>query len=183
MRSSSGTDRRGLRTVLRAALAGVVLVLSLGAPATPAAADHTLNCTPMGDPACRDLTALVECLWNNGDGTSSIVWGYNNPSSHVIYIEYGTKNKFSPGGDNQGQGETFATGMHHNAFVTTVSGTSRTWTLGNDKVSSSASTPACPTKPVPLVGSLRALLVGLAIMLAVSLPVVGLRGGKAVVPA
>jgi hypothetical protein len=183
MRTTSGRGPRGSRALLRAALTAVVLVLSFGGLAAPAAADHTLNCTPMSDDACKDLTPIVECLWSNGDGTSTIAWGYNNPSTHVIFIDFGGKNKLNPGADNQGQGTTFLPGMHHNSFTSTVNGTDRTWTLGNEKVSTSASTPACPTKPVPMIGSLRALLVGIALLLAIGLPVLALRPERTRVPA
>jgi len=152
-----------------------MVVLSLGVAAQPAAADHTLNCTPMGDPACRDLAPVVECIWDNGDGTSTISWGYQNPTTHVLRIDVGAKNKLSPGGDDQGQPTLFPPGTETNAFVTTVSGTSRTWTLGNNKVSTAASTPACLTKPVSVVGSLPALLLGAALLLAVALPVLARR--------
>jgi hypothetical protein len=159
--------------LLRAALVGVLLTLSFGV-ATPAQA-ATINCTPMSDPACKDLTPLVECIWSNGDGTSTVAWGYDNPSTDTLMIDFGGKNKMSPGADDQGQGTLFTPGLHHNAFVTTFSGTNRTWTLGNNKVSSGASTPACPTKPVSVIGSWRALLLGIALTLAIGLPVMASR--------
>jgi hypothetical protein len=164
--------------VLRAVLVAVMAVLSLGVAAQPAAADHTINCTPMGDAACRDLTPVVECLWNNGDGTSTISWGYRNETTHTLLIEVGAKNKITPGADDQGQPTLFAPGVHTNAFVTTASGAARTWTLGNNKVSSSAATPACLTKPVSVVGSIPALLLGVALLLAVALPVLARRTGR-----
>jgi hypothetical protein len=174
MRSTGRPTRWGPRLLLRAALVGVLLTLSVGVMATPAQA-ATINCTPMADIACKDLTPIVECIWSNGDGTYSIAWGYDNPSSDTLYIDFGAKNKFAPGADDQGQGTLFTPGLHHNTFVTTVTGTSRTWTLGNNKAISSASTPACPTKPVSVIGSGRALLLGIALMLAVGLPVFASR--------
>jgi hypothetical protein len=133
--------------LLRAALVAVLLALSFGV-ATPAQA-ATINCTPMAEPACKDLTPLVECIWSNGDGTSTVAWGYDNPSTDILTIEFGGKNKMATGPDDQGQ--------------------------GNSKVSSGATTPACPTKPVSVIGSGRALLLGIALMLAIGLPVVAAR--------
>lgn len=170
MRSKSRTTRSGRRLLLRAALTGVLLVLSLGL-AAPAQADHTINCTPMGDPACRDLAPIVECIWSNGDGTSSIAWGWNNPSTHILHIDVGAKNKMAPAAEDQGQGTEFLPGLNHNIFVTTITGTTAEWRLGNNKAETDASTPACPTKPVPVFGSVRALLLGIALLLAVALPV------------
>jgi hypothetical protein len=152
---------------------GVLLTMSVGVMAAPAQA-ATINCTPMADIACKDLMPIVECIWNNGDGTYSIAWGYDNPSTDSLYIDFGGKNKMSPGADDQGQGTLFTPGIHHNTFVTTVTG-NRTWTLGNNKAVSGPSTPACPTKPVSVIGSGRALLLGLALMAVVGLPVLASR--------
>jgi hypothetical protein len=174
MRPSCSPTRRGPRLMLRAALVGVLLTLSVGVLAAPAQA-ATINCTPMGDPSCKDLMPIVECIWSNGDGTYTIAWGYDNPTADILMIDVGAKNKMSPGADDQGQGTAFTPGLHHNAFVTTGTSTSRTWTLGNNKAVSSASSPACPTKPVSLIGSGRALLLGIALMLAAGLPVLASR--------
>ncbi|MDT7789821.1 MAG: hypothetical protein QOF58_8240 [Pseudonocardiales bacterium] len=173
MRATSRRAPWGPRTLLRAALVGVLLTLSFGIAAPAQAA--TINCTPMADPSCKDLTPLVNCIWNNGDGTSTVVWGYDNPSTDTLTIDFGGKNKMATGPDDQGQGNIFTPGLHNNAFTTTFSGTIRTWTLGNNKVSSSASSPACPTKPVSVIGSWRALLLGIALALAIGLPVVAAR--------
>jgi hypothetical protein len=173
MRPTSRRAPWGPRLLLRAALVGVLLTLSFGVAAPAQAA--TINCTPMADPACKDLTPLVECIWNNGDGTSTVAWGYDNPSTDTLSIDFGGKNKMSGGADDQGQGTVFTPGLHHNTFVTTFTGTNRTWTLGNNKASSGASTPACPTKPVSVIGSGRALLLGIALALAVGLPVIAAR--------
>ena len=177
MRSQRGTTLRGPRLLLRTALVAVLLVLSFGV-ATPAQANHTINCTPMGDPSCRDLAPIAECIWSNGDGTSTIAWGWNNPSSHILHIDVGAKNKMDPGADDQGQGTEFGPGLNHNIFVTTVTGTSAEWRLGNNQAGTDGSTPACPTKPVPMFGSARALLLGIALMLAMALPVLVARRSR-----
>lgn len=182
MRASSTTGRRGSRWLLRAVLTAVLLTLSLGV-AAPAQADHTLNCTPMGDPACRDLAPIVECIWSNGNGTSTVAWGYNNPSTHNLRIDIGNKNNMGPGAEDQGQPTLFTPGSHNNAFTTTVPGTSIEWRLGNNKASTSSSTPACPTKPVSMIGSAHALLVGIALIAAATLPVLVGRRRRLGVPA
>ena len=183
MRVSSTTDRRGHRWLLRAALTAVLLALSLGLSGAPAQAAHTINCTPMGDPACRDLEPIVECRWSNGDGTSTIAWGWNNPSSYILHIDVGAKNKMTPGADDQGQPVNFGPGLNDNVFVTTITGTVVEWRLGNNRASTSGSTPACPTKPVSMIGNAHALLVGVALMLAAALPVLVVRRERRGVPA
>jgi hypothetical protein len=161
------TRRSVVRWVLPTMLLGV-LVVGLAAPAQ--AADPT-DCTPMGDPACRDLTAVVDCVWQNPDGTRTVVWGYDNPSTTTLRIDPGNKNGMSPGADDQGQPQQFEPGLHMNVFTTTISGSTAQWHLGNSKVSISGSSPACATKPVSIVGSMAALgvfaaLVAVAVMVA-----------------
>jgi len=182
MRASSRTDRRGSRWLLRAVVMAVLLASSL-AVAAPAQAVETINCTPMSDPACKDLTPAVQCIWSNGDGTSTIAWGYSNPSDKILHIDIGGKNNMKSGPDDQGQWLDFPPGTVQNAFVTTVTGTDRTWTLGSNKASTSDSTPACPTKPVSMIGSAHALLLGIALMAAAALSVLVGRRGRLGVPA
>jgi hypothetical protein len=140
--------------------------LGLAGPA--AAAD--LDCTPMGDPACRDLAPVVECVWVEANGSRTIVWGYDNPSAITLHIDIGAKNKMSPGAEDGGQLTDFLPGRQLNAFVTNVPGTSATWRLGNNTASLSGSTTACVTKPVSLIGNVTALAVFL-LLIAIAVPI------------
>lgn len=153
------------RLVLTAALAATALL----APALPASA-ATIDCTPMGEPACRTLTPYVECVWVETNGTRTVVWGYDNPSDTVLHIDVGNKNGMSPGADGQGQPTEFALGRVRNVFTTNVTGTSASWRLGNNTASLSSATAACPTKPVSQVGSLFALALYL-VAIAAAVPV------------
>ena len=153
--------------------------LGLAGPA--AAAD--LDCTPMGDPACRDLTPVVECVWVETNGSRTIVWGYDNPSTLTLHIDIGNKNKMSPGAEDGGQPTDFAPGRTVNAFVTNVPGTSASWRLGNNTASLSGAS-ACVTKPVSLIGSASALAVFL-LLIAIAIPIAvrprhGQPGGRPV---
>jgi hypothetical protein len=163
--------RAATRAALRCAVLAVVVALSglagLGLAGPAAAAD--LDCTPMGDPACRDLAPVVECVWVETNGSRTIVWGYDNPSTVVIHIDIGNKNNMSPGAADGGQVTEFLPGRHLNAFVTNVPGTSASWRLGNNTASLSGSTAACVTKPVSLIGSATALAIFL-LLLAAAIP-------------
>jgi hypothetical protein len=161
------SPRAWLRRCARLTLV-VVAVASLGlVGAAPAAA--AIDCTPMGDPACRTLTPVVECVWPEADGTRTVVWGYVNPSGQVLHIDVGAKNKMTPGPEGQGQPTDFQVGEYRNVFVTNVPGTTADWRLGNITASLSAATATCPTKPVPLVGDVAALALYL-LALAVAVP-------------
>ena len=118
---------------------------------------------------CRDLTPVVECVWVETNGSRSIVWGYDNPSTSYIHIDIGNKNKMSPGAEDGGQVTEFLPGRRLNVFVTNVPGTSATWRLGNNTASISGSTEACATKPVSMIGSVTAFAIFL-LLLALAIP-------------
>lgn len=169
------TDRRrppvAARAVLRSAVLAVAVALSglTGLCLAGPAAAATIDCTPMGDPACRDLTPIVECVWVETNGSRTVVWGYDNPSGTTLHIEVGNKNKMSPGADDGGQPVDFAPGRALNAFVTNVPGSSASWRLGNNTASLSGAS-ACATKPVSMIGSASALGVFL-LLLAIAVPI------------
>jgi hypothetical protein len=178
-------DRRRLRAAARAsamALTGVLIALSC-AVAAPASAATSIDCTPMGDPACRTLTPTVACAWTNTDGTHTVVFGYANPSTSTLHIDPGSHNGVSPGADLQGQPLDFAPGVQVSAFYVTVPATTwPSWRLGNSAASSSSATPACPGNPVPMVGSVVALGLGLGVVLLVLLGVLLARPRNIVAP-
>ena len=160
--------RAGSR-LARGALTAALVATAVLAPALPASA-AAIDCTPMGEPACRTLTPIVECVWVETNGTRTVVWGYDNPSDMVLHIDIGAKNGMSPGADGQGQPTEFAVGRHANVFTTNVTGTSASWRLGNNTASLSGSTAACATKPVSQVGNFFALAL-YVIAIAAAVPV------------
>jgi len=169
--------RRRTAPLLRAVLLGALLVLAVPALAVTPAAAATIDCPNQSSDACKNTVPIAECVWSNGDGTTSFVWGWNNPSGDTAHAIAGSaQNRITPG-SSQTQPELFGPGRHQNAFVTTSSGTSASWRLGNTSVTatggSGGSTPTCATKPVPQVGSIGVLAVavvvaGMAAMLVVA---------------
>lgn len=136
----------------------VGVVLGLGAPAAHA---EVFQCTPMSSETCKQLQPVAECVWDNGDGTRTAVWGWNNPTTDSAYIPVSNKNNMSPGSADQGQPTLFGPGRQRNVFVTTFSGTTSIWHLGNNDATVSTGTATCASKPVPQIGSIGALLLGL----------------------
>jgi hypothetical protein len=134
--------------------------------AVPAAA-ATIDCTPMGDPACRDLTPVVECVWLETNGSRTVVWGYDNPSTDTLHIDIGNKNGMSPADGNQPT--EFVPGRKLNVFTTNVPGTNASWRLGNNSASLSSGTAKCLTKPVSMIGDVTALGIFL-LLFAVAVP-------------
>jgi hypothetical protein len=71
------------------------------------------------------ITPTVSCLFDNGDGSSTAFFGYENSSSQVVEIAAGTSdrvniNAFSPGAANQGQPSSFKPGKSVAAFSVLV---------------------------------------------------------------
>jgi hypothetical protein len=171
--------RRRSAPLLRVCL--LVALLALAVPAlsvTPAAA-ATIDCPNLSSDACKNTVPIAECAWSNGDGTTSFVWGWDNPSTDTAHAAAGSaQNRITPG-SAQPQPELFGPGRHQNAFWTTSSGTSATWRLGNTAVTATSgaggTTPTCATKPVPQVGSIGVLAVAVGLAGMAALLVVATR--------
>jgi hypothetical protein len=163
--------------VLRNLLVVAVLATAVSGLSAGAAQAATIDCPNLSSDACKNTVPVAECAWNNGDGTTSFVWGWNNPSSDTAHAVAGSaQNKLTPAGSTT-QPELFGPGRHTNAFWVVVSGDTSTWRLGNTSVTAvrgaGGNTPACATKPVPQVGSVGVLIVlvlllGMAALLVVA---------------
>ncbi len=117
----------------------------------------------LNDPDCQNpndndeqsgsalVIPLLECVTNNGNGTYTAYFGYQNLSASSVTIVTGStvgKNNFSPGALNQGQVQTFSPGRVKAAFRVTFSGQPLTWTVQTSgavqtTVSASSSSQAC----------------------------------------
>ena len=148
------------RTVRRlVAAAGLGALLGVGVLGASPAQAATYDCPPMSSTVCKQITPVAECVWDNKNGTSTALWGWDNPTTDTARIAIGNKNSMSPAPANQGQPTLFPPGRARNVFTTTYSGTSASWRLGNTTVQIDKNVPACATKPVPQVGSVGALFV------------------------
>jgi hypothetical protein len=169
-------QRRHMAPLLRAVLLGALLALTVPALAATPAQAATIDCPNQSSDACKNTVPIAECVWNNGNGTTSFVWGWNNPSSDTAHAVAGSaQNRITPG-SSQTQPELFGPGRHRNAFWTTASGTSASWRLGNTSVTAtSGSTPTCATKPVPQVGSIGVLALAVVVAGMAALLIVATR--------
>jgi hypothetical protein len=114
----------------------------------------------------KSILPFMNCYWDNGNGTYTVSIGYKNSNSTSQTVALGATNKFTYGNANRGQPTTFLPGTRDNVFVMTASAADvnndLNWSLTGNVVS--IQTPVkCATKPVPQVGSLRAL--GLSVLL------------------
>jgi hypothetical protein len=161
----------------RYVLLALVLIGSAGLlGAGPAAADTVVDCPAPGNATCAQLAPVLECVWDNGNGTMTAAWGWDNPTSNTARINLGPRNLITPGAQDQGQPTLLTPGRHQNAFVTTFTGQTTRWKLSerDDKVD--PQTAACATKPVPQVGSVAALAMFVLMLGFAALVVVSARG-------
>ena len=97
---------------------------------------------------------LVTCVVDNGDGTFSADFGFDNPNNYDVEVPIGVDNQLSPGAASQGQPVEFAPGAKESAF--TIKGLTGVvkWTLQGKTVKASiAQSPKCsdvqPPEPQP----------------------------------
>jgi hypothetical protein len=160
------------------ALLVAVLALPLGLFLAGPAQAATYECTPMASDACKQLQPIAECVWDNQDGTQTVLWGWNNPTSDTAHIPASNKNNMSPGAEDQGQPTLFGPGRQRNVFITTSAGTWASWHLGNNDAQVDASTAACSTKPVSQVGDLRALVLAILLLIGTGITVLLVRNRR-----
>jgi hypothetical protein len=160
------------------ALLVAVLALPLGLFLAGPAQAATYECTPMASDACKQLQPVAECVWDNQDGTNTVLWGWNNPTSDTAHIPASNKNNMSPGADDQGQPTLFGPGRQRNVFITTSAGTLASWHLGNNDAQVDASATGCSTKPVSQVGNMLALALSLLLLVLIGLTVLFVRSRK-----
>ena len=92
----------------------------------------------------QPVTPVFNCIRNNGDRTFTAFFGYNNQNTGGVYIDYGDKNKFSPGSINRGQPTVFLPGIHSNVFSIDYDGDNLTWTLDGTSITVNKNSTQCP---------------------------------------
>jgi hypothetical protein len=111
------------------------------------ARDHTAT-------APLKVLPTVTCVIDNGDGTFSVDFGFDNPNNYDIDVAIGADNQVSPGPDGRGQPIEFAPGAKESAFIVNgLTGVAK-WTLQGKTVKASiAQSPKCsdvkPSEPEP----------------------------------
>jgi hypothetical protein len=104
----AGTSRKtGARSRARfARFAAIGVIAALGLVFTPGTASAAIDVTPM-----------VDCYRDNGDGTFWVVLGYQGPASGQRTYAYGTANQVYPTRLQGQQPKTFAAGTVHGAWT------------------------------------------------------------------
>jgi hypothetical protein len=67
-------------------------------------------------PAYRHIRPILECVRDNGNGTFTAYFGYNNRNSYDVSISIGRDNGFLPFPVDRGQPKNFSPGRHSPVF-------------------------------------------------------------------
>jgi hypothetical protein len=121
----------------------------LGTPTLTA----TATLTPTATPASAILVSpLLECVADNGDGTYSAYFDYQNAGDAIVTIPVGPDNSFLPEPQDRGQPTAFEPGRRaqwpNSAFSVDFDGSSLAWTLNGGVAAASSASTACPQPPV-----------------------------------
>jgi hypothetical protein len=132
--SRSSTVRRVRAHLAHVALAAVIAVAGLVAAPAPAS-------------ALSSVKPLLDCVVQNGDGSWTAIFGYDNPNESAVTIPVGPKNEFGPKEYGQPQPTSFEPGLHRGVLsITVTGGRDPEWDLDGTKVEARAdSTPVCPS--------------------------------------
>ncbi|MGH9841976.1 MAG: DUF4394 domain-containing protein [Blastocatellia bacterium] len=102
---------------------GVLIDIAVST-AAPAA-----NPAPSPSPAISPVVPIVECVRDNGNGSFTARFGYNNPNATTVTIPYGNANRFVPGQTNPTHPTTFLPGRQRKAFSMKSNSVSLAWVL------------------------------------------------------
>ncbi|MFP4438514.1 MAG: hypothetical protein ACLFVO_14825 [Chloroflexaceae bacterium] len=97
--------------------------------------------TPTPTPTTQRVKPILDCVYDNGDGTFTAFFGYSNPNSFAVDIPIGTNNYFSPDPIDRGQPTRFDPGRSPwgQSFNVTWDGQSNlVWTLQNRTATASS---------------------------------------------
>ncbi|GCE02974.1 CARDB domain-containing protein [Dictyobacter aurantiacus] len=111
-------------------------------------------------PGTASIHPIVECVSNNGGGSYTAYFGYQNTGTAVLEIPYGPHNRFSPRTSDpldRSQPTFFQPGrtpaFPHAAFSVDFDGNPLVWQLNGHTATASSSSQSCPQ--AQLIGSIQ----------------------------
>jgi len=102
---------------------------------------------PTAIPERNKVTPLLKCVKDNGTGTYTAYFGYENPNSYEVDIPIGADNKFVPDPKERGQAVKFTPGKTLLSFQVDFNGEPITWYLDGGEVTASVSSTLCSSIP------------------------------------
>jgi hypothetical protein len=104
------------------------------------------------------IQPILECVVNNGGGSYTARFGYNNLNTVTITIPVGDNNKFNPNSSQRGQTTSFLPGRQFFTFGVPFDGSTLTWSLrGPDGIlrnaTASSASPSCTGNHPPVANA------------------------------
>jgi hypothetical protein len=118
-------------------------------PITPAPTNTTTpiptdTATPTNTPEPVNIQPILECVTNNGGGSYTAFFGYDNPNTYAVNIPVGGQNGFTPPPQDRGQPTTFLPGRQFFVFSVNFGGSPPIgWHLESSTAMASDNSPAC----------------------------------------
>lgn len=92
----------------------------------------------------QKVSPVLECVTDNGDGSYTAVFGYNNPNVYAVNIPVGSNNRFIPDPINRGQPEYFNPGRTYGAIsIGFTGGGNIVWSLDGKTATGGSGGPPC----------------------------------------
>lgn len=92
----------------------------------------------------ESVEPVVECIRDNGDGSYTAYFGYNNNNNESVFIPVSSHNKISPSPWDRGQPGVFLVGRVENVFTVDFNSGNIIWHLNNRIAKASKKTELCP---------------------------------------
>jgi hypothetical protein len=92
----------------------------------------------------NEILPIMNCVTNNGNGTYTAYFGYNNKNSVSVFVPVYAQNKISPDPWDRGQPGVFKVGVQEGVFSVTWSSGNIIWHLNNKIATAKVSSPPCP---------------------------------------
>lgn len=89
------------------------------------------------------ISPVLECVYENGDGTYSAVFGYYNPNASTVTIPISNQNEFVPSPQDRGQTKSFLPGRKWAVYEVNFSGSNLVWKLNGKTATASANSKRC----------------------------------------
>jgi hypothetical protein len=91
----------------------------------------------------KEILPVMNCVTNNGDGTYTAYFGYDNKNSVSVFIPVYIQNKISPDPWDRGQPGVFKVGVQERVFSVTWTSGNIIWHLNNKIATAKTSSPPC----------------------------------------
>ncbi len=93
------------------------------------AASTPCNSQNLPEQTRQPVKPVLECVMDNGSGSFTARFGYENQNNDAVTIDVGSKNKFTGRANDKGQTITFLPGVHEDVFRVQFNGNNLTWQL------------------------------------------------------